>query len=313
MIDREVFTASIKTPTLQIGPKRELQDEIPNNLADDNNTPYVIQLSGVRKFEPLRAPILQSGPKYQLRDRVPTNLAEDDNTPNVTPLSGARKPEPLRADSPSTVYSNVFNKAIFAMNELELDGLFQELVNPDINEDKLRDMLKKHPLRYGNKVAKACRLLRLLFIAHLYRLQSPSKPIAQSDTEGLEKLWATLQEGSAQGKMFVGQDIMARMKDRPSRKNPVDIAQRLGMFCNQFSIGSIFYLVGVPESDKNALANQIPLDYFDRNNSMQASKTTDKTMQPSYSRLHQLNIFKEAKQSGIEKLGEIILTLIQDA
>ncbi|KAL8899547.1 MAG: hypothetical protein Q9192_001515 [Flavoplaca navasiana] len=117
----------------------------------------------------------------------------------------------------------------------------------------------------------------------------------------LAKVSETIRNMSAKGRKFVGRDIISTMSDPDWKKTAamVNIAQRLDSFCSHFSIGSIFYLVDILDRDKNL--------------KMFKPKTVERTMQPSLTRLNELDISGEAKKSGMDKLGETMLTLIEDA
>ncbi|KAL8913381.1 MAG: hypothetical protein Q9171_001796 [Xanthocarpia ochracea] len=311
LLDDDAVDFALLWPADQLGQKQKinLQRLAKHFLGQvEEEEAFVDASEEVRgPVEEVRRPVEEVGGPLEEADNDVQMIELEDYDASLTsiktptPQSGGIKRE-LRdniTDSPTTNTPNAFNKAILARNELELDSLFQELVEGDIDKDKLRDILKKDMPRYTDKLSQACRLLRLLFVDYLCRQQSPRKPIAQSDTQGLTVLSTTLQQTSAEGKMVVGQEILGMMNDPAQRKTLVDMAQRLGRFCQQFSTGSIFYLVDVLDQDKNLLAIK--------------TKTTEKTIQPSFTRLQDLNIKKEAQRSRMEKLGEVILSLIKDA
>lgn len=94
--------------------------------------------------------------------------------------------------------------------------------------------------------------MKLLFLNRLCQIQSPQKPITTTDKQELAKLSETIRKISADGKKFVGREIISAMShpDWKKRGAIVNIAQRLDSFCSHFSIGSIFYLVDILDQDK---------------------------------------------------------------
>lgn len=101
----------------------------------------------------------------------------------------------------------------------------------------------------------ACRLIRLVFVANLCSAQSTSTngtikgTIPMNDELTLATLGESFRKASTGAKAVIGEEIVAKMKDVKNRKELVNKAQRLGVFCGLFTISSIFYLVDVLDND----------------------------------------------------------------
>ncbi|KAL8872968.1 MAG: hypothetical protein Q9198_007108 [Flavoplaca austrocitrina] len=216
-------------------------------------------------------------------------VADQDDLLLSTPHLGVHKQEPQRPESPNTINAhqanNAFNKAILAMSDLELDDSFKQLANADGHKDKLRDILKNDLGRSTNKVEKA---------QSTNTSGTKVGTIPKNHDATLMALGQIFHEASTGAKAVIGTEILAKMKDARKRKTLVDLAQRLGVFCGLFTVGSIFYLVDVLDNDTNLLAIKIK----------------GRATELGYARLREWNIEDQAKQSGMQKLAEDILGLI---
>ncbi|KAL8836713.1 MAG: hypothetical protein Q9176_006134 [Flavoplaca citrina] len=190
----------------------------------------------------------------------------DHDSSDATPL---HQPEtPTTTDSPSRDDSNSFNKAILAVTKLELDSSLQEFVENGFDQDQLQEVLMKDSSRSVSKLAKACRLMKLLFLNRLCQIQSPQKPIIAKDKQEVAKISEMIRKMPAEAKKFVGREIIFTMKDPDQKRRAAMIFK---------------------------------------------SKTVGKSNQATLIRLNELDISGEAKKSGMDKLGEIMLALIEEA